>query len=97
MPQIEAELLPQYEAEGLTVVPVLVSPDPLAGMVLIEQFGVTLPIALDLEGEIFRHYRLPSRVFPLNAVIDRDGTLIHIDGNRDIAEAEAVIVAALGA
>ena len=53
-------------------------------------------VASDFEGEVFRHYRLPSRVFPLNVVIDRNGALVHVDGNRDITEAEAAIVAALG-
>lgn len=97
MPQIETELLPLYEADGLVVVPVLVGLDAASGMTLVQELGVTLPVALDLEGEIFRHYRLPSMVFPLNAVIDRTGTLIHVDGNLDISEAEAAIVAALGA
>lgn len=97
MPQIETELLPVYEPEGLTVIPVLVNLDTADGMVLVESLGVTLPVALDLEGEIFRHYRVPSRVFPLNVVIDRTGNVVHIDSNRDISEAEAAIVAALGA
>lgn len=85
-----------YEADGLVVVPVLVGLEPAAGLSLVQDLGVSLPVALDLEGEIFRHYRLPSRVFPLNAVIDRMGNLVHVDGNRDIGEAEAAIVAALG-
>lgn len=97
MPQIESELLPQYEAEGLSVVPVLVGLDPAAGVALVDSLGVTLPVALDLEGEIFRHFRVPSRVFPLNVVIDRAGDVVHIDSNLDISEAEAAIVAALGA
>lgn len=96
MPQIESQLLPQYEADGLVVLPVLVGLDAGAGMALVEQLGVTLPVGLDLEGEVFRHYRLPSRVFPLNVVIDRTGALVHVDGNRDITEAEAAIVTALG-
>lgn len=86
-----------YEAMGLVVVPVLVGLDAASGLALVESLGVSLPVALDLEGEIFRHYRVPAQVFPLNAVIDRDGNLVHIDGNRDITEAEAALVAALGA
>ncbi len=97
MPQIESELLPLYEADGLVVVPVLVGLDAGSGIGLVEQLGVTLPVALDLEGEVFRHYRLPSMVFPLNVVIDRTGTLVHADGNLETTEAEAAIVSALGA
>lgn len=86
-----------YEGDGLVVVPVLVGLEPFSGMTLVDELGVTLPVALDLEGEIFRHYRVPSRVFPLNVVIDRSGALVHVDANLDISDAEAAIVAALGA
>lgn len=86
-----------YEADGLVILPVLVGLEPSDGMVLVESFGVTLPVVFDLEGELFRYYRLAARVFPLNAVIDRNGDLVHVDGNLDTTDAEAAIVAALGA
>ena len=85
-----------YEADGLVVIPVFVGLDAGGGIGLVESFGVTLPVALDLEGEVFRYTRLPSMVFPLNVVIDQTGTVVHVDGNLDVTEAEAAIAAALG-
>ncbi|MCA9648761.1 MAG: hypothetical protein H6712_13600 [Myxococcales bacterium] len=86
-----------YEADGLVILPVLVGRDPSNGVTLAESMDVTLPIAFDLEGELFRHTRLPARVFPLNVVIDRNGALVHVDGDLDTTKAEAAAIAALGA
>lgn len=86
-----------HEADGLVILPVLVGLDPGKGVSLAESMDVTLPIAFDLEGELFRYTRVPARVFPLNVVIDRNGVLVHVDNDLDTTKAEAAVIAALGA
>lgn len=54
---------------------------------------MTYPMAYDFDRELFRSYRRPGEVFPLNAVVDREGNLVYVGD--DIDEAEAAIVAAL--
>jgi len=52
-------------------------------------YGLTFPIALDFDSELFRRYRLPGHVFPLNVVIDKEGKIAHIGDDLDKAVAAA--------
>ena len=44
----------------------------------VQWFGLTFAIALDFDSEVFRRLRQPGIVFPLNFVVDRDGTLAYV-------------------
>lgn len=55
----------------------------------VQQFGLSFPVLLDFESELFRRYRIPGQVFPLNAVIDRDGRVAYVGD--DLDEATAVL------
>lgn len=95
LPQIETQLLPTYGAQGLDAVAVNTSRNTtFAAQVALDK-GITFPIALDVESEVFRYYRVPGRVFPLNVVIDREGRIAHVDNGPGLDAAEAAIVSAL--
>jgi len=55
----------------------------------VQEYGLTFPIVLDLDSQIFRRLRLPGHVFPLNAVIDPQGSLAYLGPDLDDALAVA--------
>ena len=54
----------------------------------VQEYGLTFPIVLDLDSQLFRRLRLPGQVFPLNAVIDQEGNLAYL--GPDLPESVAV-------
>ncbi len=52
-------------------------------------FDLNFPIALDFDSELFRAYRIPHQVYPLNVVIDAQGNVAHIGST--LEDAKAVI------
>ena len=56
---------------------------------------MTSDVIADPESELFRQYRVAGAVFPLNVVIGRDGTVVHIDNAFGIDDAVAAIAAAI--
>lgn len=95
MPWIQNELLPKYQDQGLFVIAVHKGTriGPLSTKLV--EWGVTLPVALDFDSEVFRRWRKPDWVFPLNAVVGRDGKVAYFDGELELDGVEAAIVAAL--
>ncbi len=70
----------------------------LAGVTAkLDEFGITFPLALDFDGEVFRRYRMPRLVFPINVVVGRDGKVVHFDTELPLDAAKQAIVAALEA
>ena len=57
--------------------------------------ALTLPLAYDMDSEVFRHYRVPGAAFPLNVVIDRAGNIVHVDNDTDLVASEAAIANSL--
>ena len=95
MPQLQTYLLPTYGPDGLSVIAVNVSRNTAYAAALALDEGLTLPMAFDMDSEVFRHYRIPGFAFPLNVVIDRSGDVIHVDHDTDLIATEAAIVGAL--
>ena len=44
----------------------------------VQEFGLSFEMALDLDSEVFRHFRLPGQVFPLNVVFDTQGKVAYL-------------------
>ena len=63
----------------------------------LQEMGLTMPIALDMDGEIFRRYRLPGWVFPLNYLVGRDGKVAYIDTDLELDRLEQAIIETLDA
>lgn len=95
MPQIETDVLPNYGGQGLRFFPVYSAMESDRGGNLLEDFGVTSDVLADPEGELFRRYRVAGAVFPLNVVIGRDGTVVHVDNAFGIEESVAAIGSAI--
>ena len=89
MPLIEANLVTRYPAESFQVLVAHSFPSGQDAAYHVQLFGLSFPVFLDFESELFRRYRIPGHVFPLNAVIDTDGRVAHIGTVLD--EATAVL------
>ncbi|MBL4683799.1 MAG: hypothetical protein JKY37_04360 [Nannocystaceae bacterium] len=92
---MESDVVPEYAAQGLRFFPVYSAVESDRGANLLEDFGVTSDVIADPESELFRQYRVAGAVFPLNVVIGRDGTVVHIDNAFGIDDAVAAIAAAI--
>ena len=95
MPQIEADVLPDYQSQGLSFFPVYSAVESDRGGNLLDDFGVQSSVIVDPESELFREYRVAGFVFPLNVVIGRDGVVTHIDNEYGIDAAVAAIASAI--
>lgn len=95
MPQIEADVLPGLTPQGLQFYPVYCAVESDRGGNLLADFGVQSDVIADPESELFRQYRVAGAVFPLNVVIGRDGTVVHIDNAFGIEETVAALEAAI--
>ncbi len=96
MPRIDDELLPTYGPQGLDAVAVNVSRETGYAARVAREKELSFPVVLDIESEVFRLYRVPGSVFPLNVVIGRDGTIVHVDNESSIDAAAAAVAEALG-
>jgi peroxiredoxin len=90
-PEIEAQLLPDYDPADLAVIGINISHRTAYADTLRTDANLTLPIALDLQSEVFRHLRAPHKVFPLHVVIDRTGTIAHLDTNPGLTSIRAAL------
>ena len=75
---LQNNILPQHTNDDLLIVVIHCDAQARTPSAHIQQFGLTYPIALDFDSELFRRFRLPGQVFPLNVVIDREGRVAHI-------------------
>lgn len=88
-------MLPLYEDQGLAFFPVFSAFESERGGGLLYEEGVQSPVIVDAESELFRRLRVAGFVFPLNVVIDRDGTVVHVDNQFGIDPAVDAIQDAL--
>ena len=94
MPQIDTTLLPTYAAQGLTAIAVNSGRRTAFATESLLQYDLSFPVALDMESEVFRDYRVPGHVFPLHIVVNRGGQVVHVSTG-ELAETEASIAAAV--
>jgi peroxiredoxin len=86
---LQREILPSFDAAEVQVVVIHCDPQGQTPAAHKQTFALSFPIVLDFESELFRRFRLPDHVFPLNAVIARDGTIAHVGVVLDDAVAVA--------
>lgn len=74
MPSIE-KMYAEYRDQGFVVIGVnaTIQDDPLAVTEFVNEFGLSFPILLDVNGEVSRLYEL--RVLPTSFFIDRQGVV----------------------
>ena len=87
MPLIEAIHLPTFDPAQVQVVVAHCYPDGLAAAHHVQWFGLSFPVIFDFDGELFRRFRMPNQVYPLNMVIDASGNLVQITNDLDEAVA----------
>ena len=95
MPAIDDTLLPADFDRGLRALAIYAGEQTAFGQVVARDAGLELPILFDLDWSVFERYRIPEHVMPLSVVIGRDGRVVHVDGDDDLAAAEAAIDGAL--
>ena len=94
-PQIEEDLVGRYDEDEFIAVGVNTAHRTAYAASLAADTGLSLPMALDLDSEAFRHYRIPSRVFPLHVVIDKDGTIVDVSNEEGLKAVQAAIEASM--
>ena len=77
MPLLENKIKPTLDPAKVQIVVVHCLNNPLMGAYHVQLFGLSYPMAFDLDDELFRRLRLPDHVYPLNVVIDREGKIVH--------------------
>lgn len=95
MPAIDDALLPAYGDLGLRALSVYAGEQTAFGQALARDAEIGFPMIFDIDWPVFERYRLPDHVMPLSVVIGRDGRVVHVDGDGDLAAAEAAILDAL--
>jgi hypothetical protein len=78
LPLLEADILPSYSADDLQVVAIHCYPDAMPAVAHVQRFGLSFPMAFDFDSELFRRFRIPDHVYPLNIVIDQQGKFAHV-------------------
>lgn len=78
MPLIESDVLSRFPPTDLQVVAVHCFHDAQGAAGHVQRFGLTFPVALDFDSELFRRLRMIGHVFPLNVVIDRAGRVAYV-------------------
>ena len=91
---LETDVIPGYAPADVQFVAIHSYPEGEFAAGHVQQFGLTFPVALDLDGELFRRFRLPNHVFPLNVVIDAAGNVAHV--GTDLDETLAAVDQLLG-
>ena len=77
MPLLENDIKPGLDPAKVQIVVLHCDRDPAPGAYHVQVFGLSFPMAFDLDDELFRRLRLPDHVYPLNVVIDTDGKIAH--------------------
>ena len=85
---LENDILPGFSPDDVAIVAIHCHPDGRATASHVQWFGLTFPVALDIDSEMFRRFRLPEHVFPLNLVIDRNGDVAYLGTSLDEAVGE---------
>lgn len=69
-------------------------PEGTGAGVDVQRHDLKMPMAYDFDSQIFRRYRLPEHVFPLNVVIDGSGEVVVLTA--DLDEAVEAVARTLG-
>lgn len=93
--EVQTDLMTGYAASDFVAVGVNTTHRTAFAGTLAAEADLTLPLVLDIDSAAFRFYRMPEKVFPLNAVVGRDGTLTHVDAEEGLLSTEAAIDAAM--
>jgi hypothetical protein len=89
-------LMPKYADQDFQFIAVHVGFDPAIAMQELDEAGVTVPVAFDLESEMFRRLRAPDWAFPVHIVLDRDGKIVFIQTEDDLDALDTAIAATIG-
>jgi hypothetical protein len=89
-------LIPKYSDQDFRFIAVHVGFDPAIAMQELDEAGVTVPVAFDLESEMYRRLRAPQWAFPVHIVLDRDGTIAFIQTEDDLDALDAAIATIIG-
>jgi peroxiredoxin len=92
---VQQALVPAYAAEDFVAVGVNTSHRTAYADKVATDAGLTIPVALDVDSEAFRHYRIPDHVFPLHIVIGRDGRITHVSGEEGLDLVTEAVKAAM--
>jgi hypothetical protein len=90
---IDSETIPQYSPDEFAAIGIHCFVDGTLPAVHVQAFDLSFPVGLDYDSELFRQYRLPGKVFPLNVVFDAQGQVVHV--GTVLEEAQAAIAAEL--
>jgi peroxiredoxin len=93
--ELQQSLVPAYAGQDFVAVGVNTSHRTAYADKVATDAGLTIPVALDMDSEAFRHYRIPNHVFPLHIVIGRDGKIAHISGKEGLDLVEAAVQEAM--
>jgi hypothetical protein len=77
---LEATIWQRYQDQDVVVLGINAGPDPRPVLeVFVDAFQITFPVLLDHDNLVFDQYRLPGpqSPFPVDYVIDRDGTVAY--------------------
>ncbi len=77
---LEATIWQRYQGQDVVVLGINAGPDPRPVLeVFVDAFQITFPVLLDHDNLVFDQYRLPGpqSPFPVDYVIDRDGTVAY--------------------
>ncbi len=78
MPFIEKEIWQQHKGEGLVVIGID-RDEPLEKLnILSKATGISYPLALDPNGDIFGLYALKKSGITRNVIVDRDGKIVYL-------------------
>ena len=88
---VQADIVTAYSSAEFLAVGVNTSHRTAFAGNVVRDGGLTLPMTLDIDSAAFRSYRMPEKVFPLNVVVDRDGSITHVDAEAGLVAARAAI------
>lgn len=91
---LENDIRAQFAGQPFEIVAINSHHEASGAGVDVQRHGLRFPMAFDFDSELFRRYRLPDHVFPLNVVIDREGKVVLATASLD--EAVEAVARALG-
>ena len=78
MPSIDSDVLPGFSPDDVQFVAIHCYPEGGNAAFHTQWFGLSFPLALDFDSELFRRFRLPGHVYPLHVVVDRQGRVAYV-------------------
>lgn len=91
MPQLEQKILPRFADNNLLAIAVASERSAHIPANLAIKLGLKMPMLLDFDRELFRGFRSPDWTFPLNVLVDSDGTILHTDNGPGLTALEQAL------